>query len=73
MICPCKACGADKRLRFEGGRATSCRAGCEQYAAFDAQIQKLRQERELKRQGARSGAAMDRIWMNKLENRYGKR
>lgn len=37
MKSPCKDCGADKTLRFtQDGRAISCRQGCEQYAAFQA-------------------------------------
>lgn len=74
MQCPCKGCQEDKTLRFdEAGKAHSCRETCQAWADFEREQQKRRAEKAIEYAGQRSGAAMDRLWSNKMENKYGRR
>lgn len=73
MQSPCNGCKTDKTLRFdEGGKAHSCREKCTAYAAFDQEQQKRRAEKAIEYAGQRSGAAMDRLWRNRIEHKYGR-
>lgn len=74
MQSPCNGCKTDKTLRFdETGKAHSCRETCREWAKFEQMQQKRRAEKAIAYAGQRSGAAMDRLWRNKIENRYGRK